>query len=86
LSAASRISVEKLPDVRAFFLDTGDAASGLKRTAVSAEEEGDRRSAAKRRSSPRRRSLSRAAFVFPVRLRGKDSNLDYLIQSQASYH
>jgi hypothetical protein len=22
----------------------------------------------------------------PVRLRGKDSNLDYLIQSQASYH
>ena len=39
--------------------------------------------------------LSPAALFFPrdnprlrvcVRLRGKDSNLDYLIQSQASYH
>jgi hypothetical protein len=25
-------------------------------------------------------------FVLSLRLRGKDSNLDYLIQSQASYH
>jgi hypothetical protein len=27
-----------------------------------------------------------ALFVAVLRLRGKDSNLDYLIQSQASYH
>ena len=27
-----------------------------------------------------------ASFVPFLRLRGKDSNLDYLIQSQASYH
>ena len=27
-----------------------------------------------------------ASFVLFLRLRGKDSNLDYLIQSQASYH
>jgi hypothetical protein len=29
---------------------------------------------------------SGASFVLFLRLRGKDSNLDYLIQSQASYH
>jgi hypothetical protein len=30
--------------------------------------------------------LAQMLFVLFLRLRGKDSNLDYLIQSQASYH
>ena len=32
------------------------------------------------------RAISALATAKTVKLRGKDSNLDYLIQSQASYH
>ena len=49
---------------------SGGYPAGLKRNAIPAEEVRDRRSSARRRSSPRRRPLSQAAFVFPVRLRG----------------
>ena len=34
----------------------------------------------------RKTRAKNAVSARPLRLRGKDSNLDYLVQSQASYH
>ena len=44
---------------------------------------GEEREALRKRYS---KGLSRPPWNSKRRLRGKDSNLDYLVQSQASYH
>lgn len=50
-----------------------------------AELSEDRREIVVAVRTPRRCEKPRLSGAF-TRLRGKDSNLDYLIQSQASYH